>query len=71
MVTILEPREVISIDPAPMAETVPVQPARREEWGYFMPSAGVRYYSYRPVRKPQPVPEFLPVKLIDEWVILL
>ena len=71
MVTILEPREAIPAEPAPMVETAPVRPARQDEWGSFMPCAGVRYYSYRPARRPRPVPQFLPVKLIDERVILL
>lgn len=71
MVTILEPREAIPAEPAPLMETVSPRPAPRREWGYSMPCAGVRYYSYRPVREPRPVPEFLPVKLIDERVILL
>ena len=72
MVTILEPREAIPVEPAPLMETVsPPRPVPRREWGYSMPCAGVRYYSYRPVRESRPVPEFLPVKLIDERVILL
>lgn len=71
MVTILEPRETIPAEPVPLADTALPPQARRYEWGYSMPCAGVRYYSCRAVREPQPVPEFLPVKLIDERVILL
>ncbi len=71
MVTILEPREAIPAEPAPLAEAVSPQFARRYEWGYSIPCAGVRYYSCRHVQEAQPVPVFLPVKLVDERVILL
>ena len=71
MVTILEPREAIPAEPVPLAEAVSPRPARRYGWGYSVPCAGVRYYSYPPVQEAQPVPVFLPVKLIDERVILL
>ena len=71
MVTILEPRDAIPAEPAPLAEALPPRPARRDGWGYSMPCAGVRYYSYRPVREAQPVQDFPAVKLIDERVILL
>ena len=71
MVTLLEPREVVPAEPAPLMEPMPPRAVRRQEWGYSMPCAGVRYYSFRPVERPRPVPEFLPVKLIDERVILI
>ena len=71
MVTLLEPREVVPAEPAPLTEPMPPRAVRRQEWGYSMPCAGVRYYSFRPQAKPQPTPEFLPVKLIDERVILI
>ncbi len=82
MVTILEPREVISIKPAPVQEPAPLpepvqERGRRYAWGYSTPCAGVRYYSYLPAGKPRTVPPApaqmapLPVKLIDERVILL
>ena len=71
MVTILEPREVVPAELAPLMEPMPRRAEPRQEWGYSMPCAGVRYYSFRPVEKPRPVPEFLPVKLIDEKVILI
>ena len=71
MVTILEPREIAPAELPPVLEAQPPRTALRQEWGYSMPCAGVRYYSFRPVERPRPVPEFLPVKLIDERVILL
>ena len=73
MVTILEPREVISVEPAPVREQMPPRTARPYEWGYSMPCAGVKYFAFRPGPRavPAPAPQFLPVKLIDERVILL
>ena len=73
MVTILEPREAIPAEPAPLTETVSPRPAPRREWGYSMPCAGVKYFAFRPGPRavPAPAPQFLPVKLIDERVILL
>lgn len=73
MVTLLEPREVVPVEPAPAlaAEPTPPREVRRQEWGYSIPCAGVRYYSFRPVEEPCPVPDFLPVRLIDEKVILI
>lgn len=76
MVTILESPnlvlgEVIPAEPAPALEARPARTVQWYEWGYSVPCAGVRYYSFRPAEKPRPVPVFLPVKLIDERVILL
>ncbi len=71
MVTILEPREATLSGPEP-AQAPPQPPTELTyELGYFVPCAGVRFYSLRPVPRPCPVPEFLPVKLIDEKVILI
>ena len=74
MVTLLEPREVAPVEPAPLVvEPAPPRAARRYEWGYSVPCAGVRYFGFReePRKAPVPVPQFLPVKLIDEKVILI
>ena len=73
MVTILEPREVIPVEPAPAPEPLPPRTERPMEWGYSMPCAGVKCFGFRtePRPAPVPVPQFLPVKLIDERVILL
>ena len=78
MVTILEPRLDIPVEPAPLPEEA--QPrAGYLEWRYAMPFAGVRYYSFRPgpaAPKEPPEPEGtgparLSAQLIDERVILL
>ncbi len=71
MVTILEPREVISVGHLPVIGPAPPRAARRYELSYSVPCAGVRYYSFRLAEKPRPAPMFLPVKLIDEKVILI
>ena len=73
MVTILEPREVIPVEPPPVPEPLPPRTERRMEWGYSMPCAGVKYFTFRPEPRPAPAPapQFLPVQLIDERVILL
>ena len=71
MVTVLEPREVIPRESTPALEVVPPRPARTYELGYSVPCAGVRFYSLRPAEQPRPVPASLPVKLIDERVILI
>ena len=72
MVTILEPREVIPIEPAPAPEAPRPRRERRMEWGYLVPCAGVKYFAFRPEpKRPAPAPQFLPVKLLDERVILL
>ena len=73
MVTILEPREVIPVESAPAPEPLRPRMERRMEWGYSVPCAGVKYFTFRPETQPAPaaVPQFLPVKLIDERVILL
>ena len=71
MVTILEPREVIPREPIAALEVAPPRPARTYELGYSVPCAGVRFYSLRPAEKPRRVPASLPVKLIDERVILI
>ena len=73
MVTLLEPREVIPVESAPVAEPAPPRAARRYQWGYSVPCAGVRYFGFReePRKAPVPVPQFLPVELIDERVILI
>lgn len=78
MVTILEPRIEVSVEPVPLPEEV--QPrAGYMEWRYTMPFAGVRYYSFRPNpaagnKSPEPAeaaPVRLSAQLIDERVILL
>ena len=71
MVTILEPREVIPTEPEPRREPPLPGAARTYEMGYSVPCAGVRFYSVRPVAEPRDVPAYLPVKLIDEKVILI
>ena len=71
MVTILEPREVVQVEPAPVVEPMPPCAAPRYEWGYSMPCACVKYFGFRAEHKTAPAPQFLPVKLIDERVILL
>ena len=77
MVTILEPR-----NPAP-AESAPTQAPPRHLGGkramsYSMPFPGVRYYAFSPQPSAEDwltglekVRQTLPVKLIDERVILL
>lgn len=78
MVTILEPRIEVSVEPTPLPEEV--QPkAPYLEWRYTMPFAGVRYYSFQPNqvtgKKSSEPAETAPVRLsaqlIDERVILL
>lgn len=73
MVTLLEPREVAPVESVPVAEPPPPRAARRYQWGYSVPCAGVRYFGFReePRKAPVPVPQFLPVELIDERVILI
>ena len=71
MVMILGPREVVQVETAPVAEPIPPRAARRYEWGYSMPCAGVKYFGFRAEPGTAPAPQFLPVKLIDERVILL
>ena len=78
MVTILEPRLEVSVEPDPLPEEV--QPkVGYLEWRYTMPFAGVRYYSFRPspvagnesLKPAETEPVRLAAKLIDERVILL
>ena len=73
MVMILDPKETIPVESAP--EPVGRQlTGQYREWTYSMPFAGVRYYSYQPrPRLPDldTIRPTLPVKLIDERVILL
>ena len=73
MVTILEPMEVIPAEPVVAPEPLRPRTERPMEWGYSMPCAGVKYYAFRPEPRPAPsaMPQFLPVMLIDERVILL
>ena len=71
MVTILEPREVVQVEPAPVEEPVPPRAARQYKWGYSTPCAGVKYFGFRAEPGTAPEPQFLRVKLIDERVILL
>ena len=82
MVTILEPKVDISVEPVSLPDSLPeeVQPkAGYLEWRYAMPFAGVRYYSFqsRPapgtesVKSPDTLPRRLSAQLIDERVILL
>ena len=76
MVTILEPRQTIPSESIP-SEAVPAlekeQPRkpRTYEFGYSVPFAGVKFYSFRPSYAPPVAPEFLPIVLIDEKVILI
>ena len=78
MVTMLEPRVDISVEPVSFPEEV--QPkAGYLELRYAMPFAGVRYYSFQtcpapttePVKSPDTLPRRLKAQLIDERVILL
>ena len=77
MVTILEPRESVHVESAPPS-TPREHVAPRQAMTYSMPFPGVRYYAFRP-EPPQEFPlkvldtirQTLPVKLIDERVILL
>ena len=71
MVTILEPMEATLSGPDPAQEPPQPRTARIYELGYSVPCAGVRFYSLRPAPLPRAVPEFLPVKLIDEKVFLI
>ena len=76
MVTILEPRETLPLEPVvpePVAATelLPpeAEPPRGEpvEWRFSMPCAGVRYFSFGPPATRRT----MAAKLIDEKVILL
>jgi hypothetical protein len=77
MVTILEPKILepkvdIPVESTPLSQEL--QPKTRSlEWRYAMPFAGVKYYSFRPVRAPvsEAAVKPLAVELIDERVILL
>ncbi len=72
MVTILEPKVDIPVEPAlPPRESQ--RRGRAMEWRYSMPFAGVRYYSFRPERVSESKADVTPlaVKLIDERVFLL
>ncbi len=78
MVTILEPRVDVKVEPALPPKDLPPE-AVAQEWGYMMPLAGVKYYSFRSRPAPQtesrqslaPSPKRLSAELIDERVILL
>ena len=72
MVTILEPRVDIPVEPD-LVQEEPQPKGRYMEWRYAMPFAGVKYYSFRPGPAPESkvVPKPLAVELIDERVILL
>ena len=78
MVTSLEPERVVVLEPTILPEIRRPEPPR-PEWGYFMPCAGVRYYSFQPrptsrLRTPtvaQASPERPAVKLIDEKLFVL
>ena len=72
MVTILKPREIVPVDPAPAPEARPPRTEWRE-WRYSMPFAGVKYFSFRPAPLPdqEPAPHPIAVKLIDERVMLI
>ena len=72
MVTILEPKVDILVEPA-LAESEPEPRGGYMEWRYAMPFPGVKYYSFRPERVPESkaVVKPLAVELIDERVILL
>lgn len=77
MVTSLEPERVVVLEPAMLPEIRRPEPLP-PEWGYSMPCAGVRYYSFQrkpvPRRSPlaaQAMPERPAVKLIDERVFVL
>lgn len=78
MVTTLEPKVQVTTDPDVLLEDLR-SGGGSLEWGYAMPFAGVKYYSFRvepPTgRTPGPAqttaPEPLAAKLIDERVIVL
>lgn len=82
MVTILEPRETVPVESAPVPEALQPGPAETgkeaREWRYSMPFAGVRYFSFgpgprpaAPMPSPQATRQTLEAKLIDEKVILI
>ena len=72
MVTLLEPREASFVETGPVV-VEQEDKARYREWGYGVPFAGVKYYTFQPappvsatVRRAVNAP-----RLIDERVILL
>ena len=71
MVTILEPREMVSLEPHRVEDTPTSRPARIYRMGYTVPCAGVRYYSFEEVETTPQAPVVLHAKLIDERVILI
>ena len=77
MVTILEPRKLAPAESAP-TQAQPRKMGDRRAMSYSMPFPGVRYYAFSPqpltedwLTGLEKVRETLPVKLIDERVILL
>ena len=77
MVTILDPRETVPVEPAPLA-VAPPPPRERGFMAYTMPFPGVKYYAFEPRRRVEyPLPDVaiirptLTVRLIDERVILI
>lgn len=67
MVALLEPMEVLEARSIPKA-----LPAVRDRWFYRMPCAGVKYYAFAPEKPPEKaVPHSLPLKLLDERVMVL